>query len=311
MLLAACCCATLLNPFGLGLHLHILQYLRSDWIRNLVQEFQAPTFRNEGQAQFEILLIAGLIVVGRLIAHRRPTEVLWIVFLAHSALGSVRHAPLYVAITAPIVASELTVLWRSMLVRARRTSLSSILFQIGHDVEPAFRRVSLWVPICLAVIACINAPIAWPTDFPKEAFPVEMVHRNAPLLEAGRVFTTDQWADYLIFSFYPNQKVFFDGRSDFYGEELGRDYLTLLQGGYGSRQILKRNRFNLVLVPVEWSLANVLKLSGEWTVLEDDGHSILFGVASGTSTSQALSRSSGTNEKTSNSRTNNWRTKAL
>jgi hypothetical protein len=99
--------------------------------------------------------------------------------------------------------------------------------------------------------------------------------------------------------------VFFDGRSDFYGEELGKDYLTLLQGGYRSRQILKRNRFDLALIPTDWALASILKLSGEWTVLEDDGHSILFGAVPRASTLQASSSTLGTNEKTPNSRTNN------
>lgn len=311
LLLAGCSLATLLNPFGLQLHMHIIQYLRSDWIRNLVQEFQSPSFRGEGQAQFEILLIAGLLVAGRLIAEKRMVEVLWILFLAHSALGSARHAPLYAAIAAPIMAAELTGLWRSRLVNARPTSLSSILFQVGQDLEPTFRRASLWVPAAIAVIACINAPIAWPVDFPKEAFPTQMVHRNAGRLNSHRVFTTDQWADYLIYSFYPNQKVYFDGRSDFYGEELGKDYLTLLQGGYTSRQILRRNRFDLVLVPVDWPLASILKLSGEWTVLEDDGHAILFGTAEESHQTRESASLFGTNEKTSNSRTYYRRTKAL
>lgn len=310
-LLAACSLATLLNPYGIQLHLHILEYLRSDWIRNLVQEFQAPTFRNEGQAQFELLLIAGLIVVGRLLHERRIVEVLWILFLAHSALGSVRHAPLYAAIAVPIIATECTLLWRSLLVHAKRSSLSNILFQVGHDIEPMFRRVSVWVPVAIAVIACIDAPIAWPTDFPKEAFPIQMVHRNAQRLNSSRVFTTDQWADYLIYSFYPGQKVFFDGRSDFYGEALGKDYLSLLQGGFGARQILERNRFDLVLIPVDWPLASILKLTGEWTVLADDGHAILFGAASKKASTLASADPSGTNEKPPISRTNNRRSKVL
>jgi len=310
-LCAACSVATLLNPYGWQLHWHILQYLRSDWIRNLVQEFQAPTFRNEGQAQFELLLVAGLILVGRLIAERRIVEVLWILFLAHSALGSVRHAPLYAAIAAPILASELTALWRSTLAGARRSSLSNILFQVGQDIQPMFRRVSFWAPAAVAVIACIDAPIAWPEDFPKEAFPVQMVHRHARLLNSSRVFTTDQWADYLIYSFYPRQKVFFDGRSDFYGEGLGREYLALLQGGYTARQILERNRFDLVLIPVDWPLATILKQAGNWTVLEDDGHAILFRAAADRGALRASSDPSRTNEKPSTSRTNNRRTKAL
>ncbi len=309
--LAACSLSTLLNPFGVGLHIHIVQYLRADWIRNLVQEFQAPSFRGEEQAQFEALLLLGLIVVGRLIARRQIVEVLWIVFLAHSALTSARHAPLYAVIAAPVMAAELTGLWKAMLVPGHRSSLSNILFQIGQDTEPMFRRVSVWIPAALVIIACMGAPIAWPTDFPKEGFPVRMVHRHARQLSAGRVFTTDQWADYLIYSFYPQQKVYFDGRSDFYGEELSKDYFALMQGGYRARQILQRNRFDLVLVPADCALATILKLAGEWTVLDDDGHTILFGAASTGSTLRAYSSASGTNENTPTSRTYNRRTKVL
>ena len=47
-------------------------------------------------------------------------------------------------------------------------------------------------------------------------------------LPQGRVFTTDQWADYLIFRLYPQQRVFFDGRSDFFGAAIGSDYRKLL-----------------------------------------------------------------------------------
>ena len=43
------------------------------------------------------------------------------------------------------------------------------------------------------------------------------------------MLTTDQWADYLIYT-NPQQKVFVDGRSDFYGPEIGNDYIRLMNG---------------------------------------------------------------------------------
>ncbi len=52
-LLAGCSLASLANPYGVQLHVHISEYLRADWIKNMVQEFQAPTFRSEGQLQYE------------------------------------------------------------------------------------------------------------------------------------------------------------------------------------------------------------------------------------------------------------------
>ena len=76
-LLAGCSLASLANPYGYQLHVHILEYLRADWIKNIVQEFQAPTFRSEGQLQFEVLLLAGLIASGFLIRRRLFAEALW------------------------------------------------------------------------------------------------------------------------------------------------------------------------------------------------------------------------------------------
>jgi hypothetical protein len=275
-LFAACSAATVLNPFGIGLHVHILAYLRADWIKDLVQEFQAPTFRNEGQFQFEALLVAGLVLTGLLLRRQRVTEALWLLFLAHSSLISVRHAPLYAAVAAPLLASELSVWWKSQAAERKKTSILSILHQLGEDLTPNFGRSSVWPALAIVALVFVDAPIKWPRDFPSEAFPTAMVHENTKVLESGRLLTTDQWGDYIIYSFYPRQKVFIDGRSDFYGESLGTEYLHLLQGAYDWRVILDRWGFDVALLPVQWPLAQILKLDPSWQVIKDDSRAILF-----------------------------------
>jgi len=275
-LFAACSAATILNPFGVGLHAHILAYLRADWIKDLVQEFQAPTFRNEGQFQFEALLVAGLVLTGLLLRRQRVTEALWLLFLAHSSLISVRHAPLYAAVAAPLVASELSVWWKSQAAERKKSSILSILHQLGEDLTPNFGRTSVWPAVAIVALVFVDAPIKWPRDFPSEAFPIAMVHENTKVLESGRLLTTDQWGDYIIYSFYPRQRVFIDGRSDFYGESLGTEYLHLLQGAYDWRVILDRWGFEVALLPVQWPLVQILKLDPSWQVIKDDSHAILF-----------------------------------
>ena len=63
---------------------------------------------------------------------------------------------------------------------------------------------------------------------------MQAVERNlqqlAPAAAMPRILTSDQWADYLIFRLYPQQRVFFDGRSDFFGPAIGSDYRKLLVG---------------------------------------------------------------------------------
>ena len=276
LLLAGCTAVSFVNPYGAELHKHIVEYLRADWIRNLVQEFQAPTFRTEGQLQFEFLLIAGLVTTGFLLKKRRITEALWILFLAHSSITSVRHAPLYSAVAAPLIAGEVSIWWQAAADRAKKSSITRILHQLGSDMRPAFRWTSVWPAVVVVALIFLNAPVQWPRDFPSEIFPVSMVQENAALLHSGRLLTTDQWADYMIFHYYPQQKVFVDGRSDFYGESLGTEYIHLLQGQYDWRDIMARHDFEVALLPVSWPLTQLLKLDPKWQLVKDDSHAAVF-----------------------------------
>jgi hypothetical protein len=275
-LLAGCSLASLANPYGIQLHVHIAEYLRDDWIKSIVQEFQAPTFRSEGQLQFELLLLAGLITSGFLLRRRMFAEALWVVFLAHSSLISVRHAPLYATVAAPLIACEISEWWRAAVASMKKSSALRILYQLGADLRPGFRRTSIWPAVLILSLAAMDAPLKWPRDFPSVMFPTAMIHQHAGLIASGRLLTPDQWGDYIIYSFYPRQKVYVDGRSDFYGEKLGREYLHLLQGAYDWRAIMDRNGFNVALLPVDWPLASLLKLDPSWQVVQDDSSAILF-----------------------------------
>jgi len=275
-LLLGCSLASLINPYGIQLHIHIFEYLRADWIKDIVQEFQAPTFRSEGQLQYEALLLAGLITIGFLLRKRRFTEALWILFLAHASLISVRHAPIYAIVAAPFIACELSEWWSVSAARLKKSSALRILYQLGADLAPGFRRTSVWPAVFILALVAIDAPIKWPRDFPSEMFPTAMVHQHADLVATGRLLTTDQWGDYIIYSFYPRQKVYVDGRSDFYGEAFATQYLHLLQGAYDWRAIMQRNGFDVALLPANWPLASLLKQDPCWHVVADDHSSVLF-----------------------------------
>lgn len=275
-LTAATVAASLVNPYGYQLDIHIVEYLRSDWIRNVVQEFQAPTFRSENLRQFEILLFTGLIAAGLLFRRRLVAEGLWILALAHMALTSVRHVTIYVIVAAPLIASEATKWWDFAARKAAPRSLFTTFSQMTRDWSPAFRRTSILPVLAVAILIMIGRPAKWPTDFPDVIFPVGIVNRHSADLLHGRVFTEDQWGDYLIYRFYPRLRVFIDGRSDFYGPSLGNEYVQLIEGGYRWQSILVRHRVDVVLARVEWPLTQLLKQDPHWRVLDDDGRAILF-----------------------------------
>jgi hypothetical protein len=273
-LTVSCAVVSLVNPYGWGLHQHVVEYLRSDWIRNVIQEFQSPSFRNEGMLQFEALLFIGLIAAGSLFRRRHIIEGLWILLFAYLALSSVRHVPVFIAVTIPLIAREVNDWWKAWTASASRNSLAGILNSMAADSASGFRRTSLLPVLAIGALALINGPIQWPKDFPEELFPIDMIRAHESEILHSRILTTDQWADYLIF-LHPDQKVFVDGRSDFYGPEIGNQYIKLFNGAWDWRQVLEEYRFTLALVPVDQPVAQLLKQQPGWHVIADDGKRIL------------------------------------
>jgi type IV secretory pathway VirB2 component (pilin) len=274
-LAAACSAASLINPYGYHLHVHVAEYLRSDWIRDIIQEFQSPVFRNENVLQFEALMLIGLIAAGLLFRRGRVAEGLWIVYFAHMSLQSVRHVPIFVTVCAPVIAAEISDWWRAWTGGAKKSSLLGIVNQVSGDLAPSFLRVSAWPFLLVGALVVMGAPIKWPKDFPEVMFPVKMIQAHPTEILNTRLLTTDQWGDYLIY-LNPQQKVYVDGRSDFYGKEIGDDYLRMTGGQWDWEQIMKKNGFTSVLLPTQTPLVQLLKRDPEWRVEEDSGKTILL-----------------------------------
>jgi hypothetical protein len=127
----------------------------------------------------------------------------------------------------------------------------------------------------VTAVTLTGATIPWPKDFPEIKFPAELVHSHAAEILSSRVLTSDQWGDYLIYV-NPSQKVFVDGRSDFYGPEVGNEYLRLTAAASNWRELMRKYDFNLVLLPKDTPIVQLLQTQPEWRVSADDGKRIIL-----------------------------------
>ncbi len=276
LLAALCGLASLANPYGIALWRHAGQYLASGWIRAAVNEFQSPQFRSESALHFEVLLFAGLIAAASLLRRRKIGDALLVMAWAHAALVSVRHAPIFAIVVSPILATEATAWWNAWAGRKPARSIAGILDRWAGDMSDGFRRVSVWPAVVMLALAIPGAPGNWPCQFPAEKFPVRLIERHSGKLAGARVFTSDQWSDYLLYRFYPKQRVFIDGRSDFYGPELGKRYLGTAYGQPGWRGTLDGCAVRFVLAPQDWPLCGLLRQVRGWRLLEEDARAALF-----------------------------------
>ncbi len=273
----ACALATLANPYGWQLHQHIFGYLQSNWIRDAVDEFQSPRFRSENLIQFEILLIAGVAAAwGRAFRGSAGlTEAVTVWLWAHLSLGAVRHAPIFILAAAPVIASELTMTLESLWLSAKKSSVLGIFRDLDLDLRPKFARNSVWALLLPLAVWLVN-PAKMPTNFPDKIFPVAASQTLGATWSGHRILTSDQWGDYLIYRHWPQVKVFIDGRSDFYGPDLGRDYLAMVNGSPQWRRHFDHYQIDYVLLPRNSDLGTQVERDPGWQIVHSDAVSIAY-----------------------------------
>ena len=117
----------------------------------------------------------------------------------------------------------------------------------------------------------------WPAGFPDGgSIPTKMIESHRDLLTDGRVFTSDQIADYLIFRNAPRQRVFIDSRHNYYSEAIGNDYLAISGGQSRWHSLLDKYNINVVLIENQTPLTSLLRVTGGWRETDEDSKFILF-----------------------------------
>jgi hypothetical protein len=278
---ALCAAATFINPYGWQLHKHIYSYLSDSDLLDKIQEFQSISFHAGPALYFEIMLVLAVFAVLQNVKELQFTPVLLICLWSHLALVSARHIPLFAIVAAPFVAATLS----AGIGRIRQVPILSeasvLLTDISGDLRameltPRLHLTSAAALLLIAGLFALGQPPFTP-QFNRDNFPVQAI----PVLKShpGRVFTTDQWGDYLLYRLYPAQRVFFDGRSDFYGNDFVKVNQRLIAAEHDWKSLLRRFEIGLVVLKPEMPLSAVLKLTSGAKVLFDDGSVIVFDTA--------------------------------
>ncbi|MGC8794598.1 MAG: hypothetical protein ACP5U2_14530 [Bryobacteraceae bacterium] len=282
---AGCLLASFVNPYGWKLHVHIVRYLSDAYHRENINEFLSLSFHHKAAIYFEILLALGVIAALAGLRRKRYAEALLIAGWGHLALLAARNIPIFAFVSAPAIAAVL----REGLEKAQQADVARWLKRAAAAGSAFAQEVSLvdraarvpWVSAL--AFALVSAPM-WAPGAPEKfragydpkRYPAGAIEALGKAFFAGNVLADDEWGDYLIYRLYPSTRVFIDGRSDFYGAKLGEESLWLVRGRWDWKRILDERAPDVAVLRVESPLASLLKESGRWQVVYDDGIAIVF-----------------------------------
>jgi len=265
---------SLLNPYGWQLHVHLFAYLSNTELLERVGEFQSFNFHAEGA--YQILLTVALAGLGCVLALTQGKLAHFLVsaMLIGAALRSARVLPLVALAVLPLANGALCEALReaSGLREGLRRRIQTFL-RYGGNLGAIDGRLGgyLTAPLALALaFVVLQAPrVRARTGFPPDQFPVGAAEQVEQLPEPARILHPDKYGGYLIYRFSGGRKVFFDGRSDFYGVQFMKDYIRLVQVRPGWQEKVTYYGFTHALLPNDYSLVAALEAAG-WKKLHTD-----------------------------------------
>jgi len=282
---AGCLVASVLNPYGYHLHVHIFRYLFQENHSQTINEFQSLSFHHPTGLCFGIILALSAASAFWHLARKEFALSFIILGWGWLALYSGRNIPIFVIVAVPLVAEALEEMLSGLLnsdVSGRLKRAVASFVELGREVwgmELHWRvHLASALPVALIAAASLSAdpPEALHAQFLTERFPAAAVDRFLTYCTSSRVFAHDQWGGYLIYRLYPRIRVYVDGRSDFYGPKFGEDWLRIANNRYDWQQQLDKYGVDTLLLPTDSALASTLKETRRWHVVYDDGASLIF-----------------------------------
>ena len=251
--------APLANPYGWRLYSHVFRYLTDSELLSRIGEFQSFDFHTAGSGQIIAAVILGIAGGTLAFTQGRYEHALLAGLISVLALRSARALPLVALLLLPIANAAIT----PMLGRGFRAYGERL-----RAIDARMCGLALAPAIVLAAFGLLRLV---PAGFPPDQFPVA-AYSHIPV--DARLFAPDKFGGYLIYRSNGTRKVFFDGRSDFYGAEFLKRYSRMVQVRPGWREYWDSFQFTHALMPGDYPLIPALEQIG-WREIYRDGTATL------------------------------------
>ena len=282
--------ATVVNPYGWRLHAHIYRYLSDRYLMNKIAEFRSPDFHGWAQRSFAVILVLVLIAFAGRRSQVRLSHTLVTLLAVYAGLFATRNLPvssmLLVLVAGPI-------LWESLAALAERPGAWSVVrhgaarvtaFSARMGEQELELRGHLWPALAVAGALAVCLHGGWfashqviHAQFDSKHVPVAAAEFLAQEGSREPIFAPDWWGGFLIYRLYPERQVVIDDRHDLYGAARFREYLTLIQGEPGWKNVLQQWQIRTALLPAGDTLTSLLReLPDEWQPVYEDKVAVVF-----------------------------------
>lgn len=277
-----CLAASLLNPYGGGLLVHVFTFAHHPAIA-VISEWQPLVVLGVGGREFALSLVVLLVVFRQSRRRVLPTEVLLLAVFAVAAVMHVRmltwYAPVVMLVLAPHLADiSSRLVWPS---RRRRAAARDRAASAGFVWAPTLV-AGLMVWIAFALSGCGQALLGGQPRAAARLYSQDTPRGLTSYLDRhpaeGLVFNPQWWGDWLVWRGPEHLQVFMTSQMHMVPPHVWHDYQRVVNARPGWQVTLKRYAVSTVIVDPRrepWLAAAISREDG-WTLAYQDEQAQLF-----------------------------------
>ena len=267
----ACLLVSLINPYGYHILSFPVRLVSNQYLMDNVNEFLSPNFHHV--MPFKYLLFLAIAILAVSLRKLDIIEIALILIFTNMALVSARYIPIFCVIAAPILSRQAWFVV-SQATGERFAKLRVKSDNIAKNDASVNGYITAIVAVLLVGVSTATGKTVFQFDSSKK--PVEAVEFLMSEHVPGHMFNNDEFGDYLIYAAYPRYRVFFDGRSDMYGEKRAKEYSKVISLAAGWEEVFDKYDIGWVFFDADSILARFLLEKGQWRLIYADPVANIF-----------------------------------
>ena len=268
--------ATLLSPSGIDIWEAVTSLGSNSYITARIPEYQSANFHLPETWPFILLLLITVTAFAR--NHRRISwkDILLTTLFTGIALYTSRMLPLFAIVVVPSAVQTVGEWIEHEYAGGAFLKIEKNLATINSSSNGL-----VWLIVLSITVVFIfrSGKAIDPQNkgnvFEQAFFPVLAVDWLNQNPQQGHMFNEFDWGGYLLLQLAPRQQIFMDGHTHIYGEELTREYETVITLGNGWQNIFDKYDIEWAIVRQGSPVSQAL-LTNQWEILYKDQTTIIL-----------------------------------
>lgn len=262
---------TAISPSGLEIWSPVINASSKFILANTI-ETQSPNFYLPQFWPFLLLAGCGLVLPG-LGGRRLPaSQVFLLAGTAILGFWMARNIPFFAIAAPPILA----IAAQPLVERIRPLAKIEINFSNVSNIARGIFWPTIMIIGALTFFYFRDFQTgAGSNKFPENQLPVKAADWLITHPVEGNMFNDINWGGYLLFRLWPKQLVFIDSQTDFYGEQLAREYASTISANLPWEDVFNKYQIQWVIIPPDIPLHKELVSAG-WETLYKDNVAIIL-----------------------------------